>query len=173
MKRMKELLLVSLFLFTSLIVFAGGQPEPPSETSEPVAAEHAEACISCHTKITRSFGNSVHAGTLTREPAVSCASCHKRQARKQASTEMLAAGVTCTDCHMPTVSAGDGTFQTHQTTIDPGQIDIPEGDAAGVPRTAFGLSCKSCHGAPGGTTDLSDTQLIKAATHYHGKLRRR
>jgi len=149
----KKLLLVIMFLLISLSIFAGGQPEGPAKTTQVSGYPEAAACISCHTDIYENFKGSDHASSLTGIPVGSCANCHSWEAAVQASPQMKTAGVTCTDCHMPTVPGTAGTFRSH--------------GPAGNPQQALEAACTSCHSPQGGASVLSDRKLAARAAGYH------
>ena len=149
----KKLLLIIMFLLICMSIFAGGQPEGPAKTTQASGCPEAAACISCHTDIYENFKGSEHASSLTGIPVGSCASCHSCEATVQASPQMKAAGVTCIDCHMPTVPGTAGTFRSHGPANDP--------------KAGLEASCTSCHSPQGGASVLSGRKLAARAAGYH------
>ena len=136
-------------------------------------------CMTCHDQ---------HASAVYGDPTYNpetgivkqCEECHVTAAVRVKSATMKAAGVTCTDCHMPpmvmSATGNPDTFTADVSThifrinLDPGAAQFsPDGTTAN-PYITVQYACQRCHIAGGGAQVISLESLRDYSQDYHGKI---
>jgi hypothetical protein len=151
---------------------SGGFIKHHEQYEELFQSKHAIIdCVQCHDP---------HDGVVQLRQAgvqtvrTTCENCHFQSAKYE-NNPAHDGDVECIECHMPRVTKSavanaekfTGDIRTHLMAIDVdqvGQFD-PEGTVA-LSQLSLDFACKHCH-TPGGILELTDDELVEAATGYH------
>jgi hypothetical protein len=127
-------------------------------------------CVDCHNV----HESSKHSRGLSIK--TTCESCHFNNEQYRKISDRRHA--TCVECHMPNATksaVGDltqfsGDLRTHLMAINPletGQLTRDEAES--LPYLGLEFTCRGCHFDGGRGAELTDEQLIEAATGYHDR----
>ncbi len=135
-----------------------------------VSTKRVMECVDCHNPhLSTVYGDSTEDRAL-------CAECHFEQERYKKITDRRHA--SCVGCHVPTATVfamsnpdlHSGDMHTHLFGIDPqAQTKFEENGTTEMPYLTVDFSCKGCHNADSRGGELSDEELMDAATGYHDR----